>query len=74
MTMRAGWTYNGKHFRETYDINGRRICFVDGKPTSREEWIAELSAAKAAEQPERHPADGLGEVFTVDEFNQSIRQ
>jgi hypothetical protein len=48
MTMRAGWTFNGKHFRETYDINGRRVYFVDGKPITRAEFVIELSRAMAA--------------------------
>jgi hypothetical protein len=49
MTMRADWRLGGKHFRETHDINGRRICFIDGKPTARRAWLAELVVARKAQ-------------------------
>jgi hypothetical protein len=29
---------------------------------------------QSARDAVKHPADGLGEIFTMDEFNQSIRQ
>lgn len=49
MTMRADWRLGGRHFRETYDINGRRICFLDGKPTARRAWLAALQDAQKAQ-------------------------
>lgn len=49
MSVRAGFTINGSHFRETYAVNGRRMFFVDGKIASRHEWQAAIYAAKAAE-------------------------
>jgi hypothetical protein len=50
MSMRSGWTYNGKHFAETNTERGGRRYFIDGKLTARVKWIAELVAAKAADQ------------------------
>ncbi len=37
-------------------------------------WYAEQLSEEYEQWDRKHPADGLGEVFTVDEFNQSIRQ
>lgn len=47
MTMRSGWTKNGKHFAETTGINGRTLYFIDGKITKRADWLAALKAADA---------------------------
>jgi hypothetical protein len=48
MSSRAGWTYNGKHFTETCTERGGLRYFIDGKPTAKRVWQAELRAAKAA--------------------------
>jgi hypothetical protein len=51
MTMRAGWTLNGHHFRETLTIRGTRptwMFFIDGKPTARKAWEIALAEARAA--------------------------
>ena len=32
------------------------------------------SLTQVSERPAPHPADGLGEVFTMDEFEQSLKQ
>lgn len=53
MTMRTGCTINGKHFRETHSsgtVKYTRRFFVDGKLVSRAVYLAEVKAAKAAEQ------------------------
>jgi hypothetical protein len=53
MTTRAGWTYNGKHFAETWFTQGRSPvlrCSIDGKPVARKIWKALLAEAKAADE------------------------
>jgi hypothetical protein len=38
-------------------------------------WIQmQIMLDGEADTSPKHPADGLGEIFTSDEFNQSIRQ
>ena len=49
MSMRAGWTYDGKHFTETITERGGFRCFIDGKPTDRQAWQSALRDAKATE-------------------------
>lgn len=50
MTMRTGWTKDGKHFAETTGINGRTLYFIDGKITNRAAWFAAYKAADAADK------------------------
>ena len=50
MTMRAGWTRDGKHFAETTGINGRTLYFIDGKITKRADWFAAYKSADATDK------------------------
>jgi hypothetical protein len=52
MTMRAGWTFDGKHFCETWTTRRGAPClmyFVDGKVTARKVFLQIMAEAKAAE-------------------------
>lgn len=52
MTMRTGWTFNGKHFAETRTTRmgaPRFMFFIDGKPTPHAAWRAEMAVARAAD-------------------------
>jgi len=45
--MRSGWTINGQHFTETRTERGGLRYFIDGKPTTRDEWQAAIARARA---------------------------
>lgn len=52
MTMRAGWTINGKHFCETWTTRRGAptlLCFVDGKITARKLFKQIMYDARAAD-------------------------
>ena len=51
MSTRAGWTFAGKHFAETYTERGGKRYFIDGKPTRLPVWRAELHAARNGANP-----------------------
>jgi len=53
MTIRAGWTFSGKHFAETVGINGRTTYHIDGKLTPKAVWFAAYRAAKTEHQEAR---------------------
>ncbi len=52
MSMRAGWTYDGKHFAETSTERGGLRYFIDGKPVTKLVWLGEMRAAKSADEQE----------------------
>jgi hypothetical protein len=64
MSMRRGWTINGKHFAETTTERGGLRFFIDGKPTRRREWALSIAEAQLAtgarlsKQQVDQPAEG----------------
>lgn len=50
MSMRYGWTIDGKHFTCTSTERGGLRHFIDGKPTTKALWQASVCAARDAEK------------------------
>jgi hypothetical protein len=59
MTMRAGWTINGKHFCETWTTRRGAptlLCFIDGKPIARAKYLVAREEARQAEAAKQEAA------------------
>lgn len=49
MSMRRGWTVDGKHFAETHTERGGIRYFIDGKPVTFAAFGIAMAAARKAE-------------------------
>ena len=69
----SGWTYNGRHFAETHTERGGSRYFIDGKPTAKTVWLAEIAAAKAA-HPEFDDAENMPLLPEGASFHDAMRK